>query len=90
MIYIVEGETGEYSDRTNWLVKAFHDKNKAEQFLHLLEKTYKNVTKNYPDNGYWNIEIKQRINDEMAQLDDRFHLDYTGTRYYISMCELGD
>lgn len=32
-IYVIQGSTGEYSDHIEWMVCAFTDKSKAEQFV---------------------------------------------------------
>lgn len=37
-IYIIIGETGEYSDYTSWIVKAFTHKESAEDFIKVLDK----------------------------------------------------
>ena len=43
-IFIVEGSTGEYSDHSEWLVKAFRDENMAKEFTELCAAEYRRVS----------------------------------------------
>lgn len=93
-IYIVEGSTGAYSDSYSWLVRAFTDETKAEEFAVILNNTAKGLfdaldaegisvyDMNDPDYSY----IKDRFPD--LKKDSEFSMDYTGTRYIVSECEL--
>lgn len=85
-VYIVQGETGEYSDRTEWAVAAYLHEDDAKEHVRALDA--------------WLGERKQRYNCAHVCLDRRrlpkctldphFQCDYTGTRYYYYAVELKD
>lgn len=87
-IYIVHGETGEYSDRSDWNVCAY--KNEEDAKIHVVKASevarelyakYQNDFMNwYDDDGV----IKTN------PYDKRFSMDYTGTNYGYSEVELHD
>ncbi len=71
------GETGEYSDNKVWLVKAFTDIVKAEEFVVILNQECTNL-KQQMKNGdldHWEMQGKNKY-------DSNFEMDYTGTEYY--------
>lgn len=82
-IYVIEGNCGEYSDRCNWLVKAFSNEKDAIEFRDklesLMEKHGFNKGCNYPN------EIGR---NEVRELDPQFRQDYTGTYYALHTLEL--
>lgn len=82
-IYIVEGNCGEYSDRVNWLVKAFHNEDAAIKFK---EKLMSICNKYGATVGAVEGEEKNKI----RELDPQFQSDYTGTIYFVLNVELGD
>ena len=93
-IYIVEGTTGAYSDRYDWFVKAFTSKVKAKELADELNCAANGLfdaldaegisvyDMNDPDYSY----IKDRFPD--LKKDSEFSMDYTGTGYIVSECEL--
>ena len=82
-VWILTGETGEYSDRTEWLVRAYTDKAKAEaECLKFCEWLRENGV--YMDS----VTNKSSIYDLKFDLDPNFQCDYTGTRYYLQETEL--
>lgn len=93
-IYIVEGSTGAYSDRHNWLVRAFTNEAKAKEFAEMLDCLAKALRDaldeaeisyyymNDPENSY----ILDRFPD--LKKDNQFSMDYTGTSYKVFPCEL--
>lgn len=84
-IYIVEGNTGEYSDRTNWMVKAFLKQESAERFRDKLDNKLKELNfdnLNYDESG--------KASEEMRELDPEFK-DYGSSHYVlltVDLCEL--
>ena len=82
-IYVVMGSTGEYSDRSEWLVCAYTDKLLAEQHAFLAEKWALETQKEYEanDDGTW--KVSQDIDDKklFCPYDSQMHMDYTGTSY---------
>ena len=80
-IYVVFGTTGEYSDRTEWPVKAYASLKKAK--THILEA----------DKVADAIFVKREgrmssTNEETNPFDEDFRMDYTGTSYYYIETEL--
>ena len=95
LIYVIQGTTGEYSDRADWIVCAFKDKEKATSFeqdlTDLSNKYFKSLEK--LDLGYW-IDFEelpaevQIIYTDLILLDPKFQMDYTGTSYWVKEVEL--
>jgi hypothetical protein len=82
-IYVVVGETGEYSDHSDWYVAAFLRKEKAEEFKVALNKRLNELgcLNNRPAGWY---DIADDITAAMQQMGDRqFRCDYTGTSYGV-------
>jgi hypothetical protein len=95
-IYIVSGSTGEYSDRTDWMVCAYKSEDEAKRIV----AEYDRIAKE--------IEVRCRLDeDDPLRLDrysfnrwhgdDRpkwphpdpdFSMDYTGTTYGYGEVEL--
>lgn len=84
-IFIVFGTTGEYSDRTEWPVKAFRDEQRAKDFVELLTSKSREI---YSEDNhsfkYWSEVAKHSKIPE----DPNFRLDYTGTSYYYVSTQL--
>jgi hypothetical protein len=72
-IYLVVGSTGEYDDYRTWTVKAFKNKEKAEEF----KKACQDISDNYSKQSYFDL-----INPE-SELDSNFTMDYNGVEYYV-------
>lgn len=82
-VYIVMGETGEYSDQNIWTVKAFSDQLKAEQFMDECNKESDKIFYEYKKYNTPRLELKH-------SLDPNFEIDYTGTSYFVTKVELGE
>jgi len=82
MIYVVMGQTGEYSDNREWAVMAYMDENKAKQHV---EGASAFAREAYDRNGRYG-GAKKGDNP----LDPDMQIDYTGTNYYILPVEIGD
>jgi hypothetical protein len=81
-IYIVFGQTGEYSDRVEWPVKAFQDEEKAKRLVELATTEALNLHQQSEDNRY--NDKKPPYN----KFDPFFRTDYTGTTYFYQDVEL--
>lgn len=85
-IYIVEGSTGEYSDRRNWNVIAYTNKQEAEDHAFNATKRAKEIFPFREDFWEYNrSEFPDRLKNEF---DPRMDMDYTGTDYYVTEVEL--
>jgi hypothetical protein len=78
-VFVVTGETGEYSDTSSWNVAAFLDKAQAEAFCESLNQWCR-------DHG---VLMSLRITVTWEEryslknpLDPDFSCDYTGTQYH--------
>jgi hypothetical protein len=80
-IYVVFGSTGEYSDRTEWPVKAFYDEDKAKELVENASEEADRIFANR-ENKY------SRRNDESNKFDPDMRMDYTNTSYYFIAVEL--
>lgn len=87
-VFIIEGNTGEYSDRTNWLVKAFLDEEAAQNFARELTSKLEELGLDVGCCGDW--EEREVKSKEMKKLDPWFQNDYTGSHYCLLNVELED
>jgi hypothetical protein len=85
-IYIVMGTTGEYSDRNEWLVRAYFSKIKAEALVETLEAWCRENSVSRLDDR---VSFERRDGIK-CPLDPQFQCDYTGTSYYLAECEMGE
>lgn len=85
-IYVVMGTTGEYSDRSEWSVKAFSDEKKAKKFVREASKIAESIhaAAEYADNK-WLFRREAK-----SPLDENFDIDYTGTSYFYYTVQLDD
>lgn len=72
-IYVVTGQTGEYSDNCHWLVKAFTTEKKAQHFVVLATREAKKIEATRVER-YSVPKGKNKYDPEML-------MDYTGTFY---------
>lgn len=89
-IYVVQGSTGEYSDRINWLVKAFRTEERARQFIRLLEYTRKQYTVEYFSRYNSGQSKWESMEKAMTAIDPFYQEDYTGTYYFCEEVKLED
>jgi len=94
-IYVVKGSTGEYSDRTEWLVKAFRTEQEAKDHIIAVEVYMKmhgiNLDGNVSNNDATGVSMSRWDMVQSVEgnpVDPNFQLDYTGTRYYVEQVEL--
>jgi hypothetical protein len=102
-VYVVQGSTGEYSDRLDWIVKAFRTKEEADKFQQDITDVVASTLKYLKEKE---IDIYDFMNSEVCvedktirgmlisfmaditNLDSKFQMDYTGTYYWITGVEL--
>lgn len=77
-IYVVSGDCGEYSDFTQWLVKAFVAERDARNFVEKASAISRELYMNEKTPRYrW-----------QHPMDPGFQADYTGTNYTYTSIEL--
>lgn len=81
-VYIVQGTTGEYSDRTDWLVKAFRSQTKADELCHRAQLRAGEI-KNSRESRYGAPKNSNEFDPDMR-------MDYTGTEYTVITVELDE
>ena len=77
-VWIVMGETGEYSDYREWNVAGYTTEEEAEKHKNAAQREADKV-----NNG----DIQTRHGFKNAY-DTQFYCDYTGTRYNVVMVEV--
>jgi hypothetical protein len=85
-IYVVIGTTGEYSDRSEWLVSAYYSEDDAKQHVLRADEYAKTIMSSMAHNSY-DERMEARKNNP---LDPSFDMDYTGTNYAYQELELKD
>ena len=85
-IYVVIGDTGEHSDRTEWLTQAFKTeeaaKDKILQLSVLLQKQ--------PQTHKLDYDSRKETIKLMKEFDPNFELEYGGTSWRVEEVELID
>lgn len=78
-IYLVIGQTGEYSDQVKWYLRGFTKLKDANKLVKLAQEEADKIFK-YQDGKFWNV-IKRN------KYDKQMRMDYTGTTYKIEKVE---
>lgn len=90
-IYIVMGQTGEYSDAHCWPVKAFHKEEDAIQIARKMNNIVQRLLKKKrlswshiysPGSSDEMVALRVKLETEYRKFDEKFHFDYNGTTYY--------
>ena len=92
--YLLHGSTGEYSDRSDWVVRGYLDKSRADldcSMANTQAAQYFNMTD--ADGirfscGDEDAEEERRIRKETLIVDPNAQFDYTGTTYWVTECDL--
>ena len=79
-VYVVIGSTGEYSDRTEWIVCGFLDEEKAQERVLLAGAEAREL--------FASGESSRYDSDPINKYDDKFQMGYTGTVYYYATVEV--
>jgi N-methylhydantoinase B/oxoprolinase/acetone carboxylase alpha subunit len=98
LIYVLRGSTGEYSDRTDWIVRAYTDKIIADAHCSLANQQaddYKKAIETWENsveyiNSTWEEEQEMIIilRNKHLTADNNARIDYTGTSYWVEECFL--
>jgi hypothetical protein len=86
-IYVVIGSTGEYSDRSEWPVRAYRNEAAAQAEVLRLGEAASAFYAKWEPNGY-GPERHKAEDAHRATFDPSFRCDYTGTSYYLYSVEL--
>ena len=90
-IYVVEGQTGEYSDHCKWPVRAFVSEKRAKRFVEEVSQEYRKLKQRYyVDGGPAGWYFKMKDAEEQNPLDPNMQTDYTGTTYSYYPIELDE
>jgi hypothetical protein len=82
LVYVVFGQTGEYSDRTEWPVMAYYDEASAKAHVKRAGIAANELFVRYEKVGY------PRTDNYENPHDPDMKLDYTGTTYYYLVVPL--
>ncbi len=82
-IHVVMGSTGEYSDRRQWTVCAYQDKERAINHADLAKLEAHKIEKARKDRYDYS-------EDDVNPYDLKMSMDYTGTDYYVISVDLLD
>lgn len=93
-IYVVMGTTGEYSDRTEWAVRAFLSEDRAKEEVSALEDQVLPLNEmrangTYYDNEPYDWDERKAWLESAVPLDPKVAVSYTGTHYYYLDVEIG-
>lgn len=89
-IYVVEGQTGEYSDHNEWPVKAFVNEEAAKTLVLNAQARAREIeieknNQDFSDGGWYTNPKPSRF---VNQFDPNMSMDYTGTQYIYYPIEL--
>lgn len=86
-IYVVFGCTGEYSDRSEWCVKAFRNEERAKDLVNNLNTSARILFQKIENGEVDKWDSHYNYGDHIPE-DPRGYMDYTGTTYYYATVEL--
>lgn len=89
-LHVVMGTTGEYSDRSEWPVKAFVDEAKAQRFVLEVDEWIRVNGLAMSDSPNANPHPDAAARGMVNPFDPNMSFDYTGTDYYIMSVALDD
>jgi hypothetical protein len=85
-IFLVTGQCGEYSDRSEWIVCWFPTEAEAVAYAELCRSQYLALTEDDKHELRW--QDPNTFRSKVAA-DPYFTTDYTGTTYDVQQCERG-
>lgn len=85
-VYVLFGVTGEYSDRSEWCVRAYEDKEVAEAESARLNAIATDIFKSH--HKYGGAGRDQAIAERLTPHDANAGMDYTGTHYSVEAVPL--
>jgi hypothetical protein len=89
-IFVVFGTTGEYSDRTEWMVRAYADEAEAQRIVEEYTKQSKacEARTKLPKDDPQYLNRYTWLGPKWPHDDPTFSMDYTGTDYFYGEVEL--
>lgn len=81
-IYVVLGSSGEYSDRMEWLIKAYNSEEAAQEHVTAADTRFREWEATKPEHLY---KIPPNW---MGNLDPNCFSDYAGNHYWYTKTEL--
>lgn len=87
-IYLIVGETGEYSSRREWYVCAFRDKDAAEAFAQSCRDFVAEHLEPRSQGGCNFYESRHTGCEHEGGPDPQIEVSYTGTSYTVAEVEL--
>lgn len=85
-IYVLFGDTGEYSDHSDWAVRAYFNKEDADAdcaFLNAIAQEIFDRRLGYP-------HLDEAVRCRLTPHDPEANMDYTGTHYSVTEMDLVD
>jgi 1,2-phenylacetyl-CoA epoxidase catalytic subunit len=82
-LYLITGETGEYSDYDNWNVSITDSEDVAKEFVESMNEETKQV-------GNLSWGERDEIVERLSSKDPKIRIDYTGTTYSYEEFELNE
>lgn len=79
-LYVIQGSTGEYSDRREWNVAVVDSEEAAKSYVLALQKQYQEMPQAWLEDR-WDFEDQMK---EHMTLDPQFAIDYTGTNWWYA------
>lgn len=86
-IYIVQGTTGEYSNRNDWLVCAYRTQEQADEHASKATHRAKEIQEQVHKDGCRYTDREREI-WRTNEYDPDMQMDYTGTLYIVMETEL--
>lgn len=90
-IYVVSGSIGEYSDQTEWLVKAFTDEEKAKELVISASDRARVIAQNKEEDDYNSYSDEPQLDKFKNPFDpkaDYFNYSYDSAKYEYNPLEL--
>jgi hypothetical protein len=89
-IYLIEGTTGEYSDRQTWFVCAYRDKEKAYSRVSALIEKAKAAQLHTTNRSYVGLSCEDTAKRVAANFSpaEAGYVDYTGLDWTVAEVEL--
>lgn len=89
-IYVVFGQTGEWSDHCTWPVKAFKHLDNAKELITKATASANEFFQAVESNEVCKYDLSLQDWAKVNPYDPKFSMDYTGTSYYYTVVELED
>ena len=90
MIFLVKGQTGEYEDRQDWIVKAFKQYDNARMFADDMNAQAKRMGVADDKAGSLSYTERDAAKKTLQEWDSQVSIDYTGVEYIVEAVSEGD